>query len=115
MKKILLPLGILIAGAAMFFLLRSMRQPPQRLERPYRGPLVEAIAAPAQKVQVVVEGQGTVQSIELIRNGRVIQRHFPEDERSDVKLPGRAKCRIRYGWGPWKPVYQEGLEGDSGY
>ena len=40
--------------------------------------------------------------IELIRNGRVIERHFPEDHADEtVKLPGRAKCRIQYGWGPW--------------
>jgi hypothetical protein len=55
----------------------------------------------AREIKIRVEGQDTVKSIELIRNGRVIQRHFPEDERSDVTLPGRAKCRIRYGWGPW--------------
>jgi len=54
-----------------------------------------------REIKVRVEGQDLVHSIELIRNGRVIQRYFPQDECGDVKLPGRAKCRIRYGWGPW--------------
>jgi RND family efflux transporter MFP subunit len=69
MKKILLPLLILVAGAGGFALLRSLREPPQRVERPYQGPLVEVIAAPAGQVQVVVEGQGTVRpdaQIELV-------------------------------------------------
>ena len=60
MKKILLTLGILALGGGSYVLLSSMRQPPQRLERPYLGPLVETIAAPAQKIQIVVDGQGTV-------------------------------------------------------
>ena len=40
--------------------------------------------------------------IELIRNGRVIERHFPEDTaKLPAALPGRVQCRVRYGWGPW--------------
>ena len=58
--KILLPVLILVAGFGAFKLLAAMREPPQRAERIYAGPLVEAIAVPPQKVQVVVEGQGTV-------------------------------------------------------
>lgn len=58
--KILLPVFILAIGFGAFTLLASMREPPQRAERIYVGPLVEAIKAPPQKVQVVVEGQGTV-------------------------------------------------------
>ncbi len=58
--KILLPVLILVAGFGAFKLLAAMREPPQRAERIYAGPRVEAIAAPPQKVQVVVEGQGTV-------------------------------------------------------
>jgi RND family efflux transporter MFP subunit len=60
MKKTLLALGILALGVVLFVLLSSMRQPPQRLERPYLGPLVKTIAAPAQNIQIVVDGQGTV-------------------------------------------------------
>lgn len=55
-----------------------------------------------RQVDVRVEGQDSIAMIELLRNGRVIERHFPEDDAdSKVKLPGRAKCRIQYGWGPW--------------
>ena len=58
--KIVLPVLILALGFGAFQLLASMREPPQRVSRSYAGPLVEAIAAPLQQVQVVVEGQGTV-------------------------------------------------------
>ena len=55
-----------------------------------------------RQVDVRVEGQDSIAMIELVRNGRVIERHFPEDHAdATVKLPGRAKCRIQYGWGPW--------------
>ncbi len=58
--RILLPIFILAVGFGTFSLLASMSEPPQRAERVYLGPLVEVIAAPPQKVQVIVEGQGTV-------------------------------------------------------
>ena len=58
--KIVLPLLILALGFGAYQLLASMREPPQRVSRSYAGPLVEAIAAPLQQVQIVVEGQGTV-------------------------------------------------------
>ena len=58
--KIVLPILILALGFGAYQLLASMREPPQRVARSYTGPLVEAIAAPLQQVQVVVEGQGTV-------------------------------------------------------
>lgn len=55
-----------------------------------------------RQIDVRVEGQDSIAMIELIRNGQVIQRHFPEDHQSGpTKLPGNAKCRIQYGWGPW--------------
>jgi len=55
-----------------------------------------------RQIDVRVVGQDSLASVELIRNGRVIQRHFPEDQVTEpVKLPGRAKCRLHYGWGPW--------------
>lgn len=59
--KIVLPVVILALGFGAFQLLASMREPPQRVAPTYAGPLVEAMAAPLQQVQVVVEGQGTVQ------------------------------------------------------
>jgi hypothetical protein len=54
-----------------------------------------------REIDLRVEAQDSIAMIELVRNGQVIQRHFPEDHASTVKLPGRAKCRIQYGWGPW--------------
>lgn len=58
--KMVLPVLILALGFGAFQLLASMREPPQRVSPAYTGPLVEAIAAPLEQVQVVVEGQGTV-------------------------------------------------------
>jgi hypothetical protein len=55
-----------------------------------------------RQIDVRIEGQDSIAMVELIRNGRVIERYFPEDEvEGPIKLPGRAKCRIQYGWGPW--------------
>jgi hypothetical protein len=54
-----------------------------------------------REIDVRVEGQDAVEMVELVRNGRVIHRHFPGDTATPVTLPGRAKCRIRFGWGPW--------------
>ena len=58
--KTILPVIILAAGAATFFLLKSMQTEPERVARLNLGPLVKVIEAPAQRVQVIVEGQGTV-------------------------------------------------------
>lgn len=55
-----------------------------------------------RQFDIRVEGQDSLASVELIRNGRVIDRYFPEDHVEEpVALPGRGKCRVQYGWGPW--------------
>ena len=55
-----------------------------------------------RQIDIRVEGQDAIQMIELVRTGQVVERHFPGDHsRGAATLPGRAKCRIRYGWGPW--------------
>jgi hypothetical protein len=55
-----------------------------------------------RQIDVRAEGQDSIGMIELIRNGRVIKRHFPTDRaHRSAKLPGRVKCRFQYGWGPW--------------
>jgi hypothetical protein len=66
-------------------------------------PMGSELAATADRqFDVLVEGQDSVAMVELVRNGRVIERHFPEDHvPAPLKLPGRAKYRIQYGWGPW--------------
>jgi hypothetical protein len=62
----------------------------------------ELPATADRQIDVRVEGQDSVAMVELVRNGKVIERHFPEDHVSGpMKLPGRAKCRLQYGWGPW--------------
>jgi hypothetical protein len=55
-----------------------------------------------RQIDVRVVGQDSVALVELIRNGRVIQRHFPEDTiDGPLQLPGSARLRFQYGWGPW--------------
>lgn len=62
----------------------------------------ELPATADRQLDVRIEGQDALAMVELIRNGRVIDRHFPEDHiTGPLQLPGRAKCRIQYGWGPW--------------
>ncbi len=54
-----------------------------------------------REIDVRVEAEDSISMIELVRNGKVIERHFPEDRADALRLPGRSKCRIQYGWGPW--------------
>jgi len=62
----------------------------------------ELPATSHRALAITVVGQDSIDMIEVIRNGRVIQRHFPEDAITEpLTLPTRAKCRIQYGWGPW--------------
>jgi hypothetical protein len=64
------------------------------------GSALEAVAD--REIDVHVRGEDAIAMVELVRNGRVIDRHFPDDHADrPLKLPGRAKCRIQYGWGPW--------------
>lgn len=69
-------------------------------------PMGAALPATAERqIDVRVEAQDAIAMIELVKNGRVIARHFPEDEvRGPLKLPGRAKCRLQFGWGPWSAL-----------
>ena len=61
-----------------------------------------------RNIDVSVKAPDSIDSIELIRNGEVIRRDFPEDRRSPVSgLPGTAQCRIQYGWGPWSALTLE--------
>jgi len=62
----------------------------------------ELPATAERQIDVRVEGQDALASIELVRNGRTIERYFPEDHvEGPPQLPGRVKCRVQYGWGPW--------------
>ncbi|MBN2552753.1 MAG: hypothetical protein JXB06_08275 [Spirochaetales bacterium] len=63
---------------------------------------------PDRAFEVAVEAPDALEMIELLRNGRPIQRFFPEDRiDSPLKLPGRARCRFQYGWGPWSALSLE--------
>ncbi|MBD3308500.1 DUF3604 domain-containing protein [candidate division KSB3 bacterium] len=62
----------------------------------------ELPATAVRNIDVWVSGQDSIEMIELLRNGRTIKRHFPDDDISGpLTFPSRAKCRIQYGWGPW--------------
>jgi hypothetical protein len=39
--------------------------------------------------------------VELIRNGEPIARAFGKQKPALDPWPGRARCHVRYGWGPW--------------
>jgi len=63
-----------------------------------------------RQIDAVVVGQDSIEAIELIRNGATIDRRFPEDlHGEEVQLPGRAKCRVQYGWGPWAALGLDAL------
>jgi hypothetical protein len=61
----------------------------------------EVAATSDREIAVRVEAQDSIAMIELVRNGNVIERSFPEDTAKPVEFPGKAKCRVQYGWGPW--------------
>ena len=55
-----------------------------------------------RQIDVRVEAQDSLAMVELLRGGRVIERYFPEDHgETPPRLPGRVKCRVQFGWGPW--------------
>ena len=72
MKRMLLkilPALILLCGVAVFAVMVATRDAPERRHIVDAGPLVEAITAPAEQLQVIVSGQGTVRpsaQIELV-------------------------------------------------
>ena len=102
MRKVLLkgvlPLAIGLAGAAVYALLVGLSEPPRREEQPYKGPLVEVMNADPRAVEVVVEGQGTVQpgaQIELVPrvSGTVVWKS-PQLERGGFFHQGDLLARI---------------------
>ncbi len=55
-----------------------------------------------RRIEVEVSGWDDVAMVEVLRNNRVIHRHFPEDHAAPSQpFAGPVKCRIEYGWGPW--------------
>jgi len=78
--KGLLPLLILIVGAAAAAFIISAREAPDRVERPVLGPLVEVMPAQLTDVPVVVNGHGEVVArvaVDVVPQvvGRVVKVH----------------------------------------
>ncbi len=71
----------------------SMNEHPMGSELPYTDRRI---------FDIEVESPDSIEIAELVKNGRVIKRFFPDDSchRPD-KLPKRAKLKFQYGWGPW--------------
>lgn len=65
----------------------------------------EIPATRERRFQIDVNAPDSIESVELVRGERTIRRHFPADAISDHgRFPGRSRCRIRYGWGPWSAL-----------
>ena len=58
--RFIVPVAILIVGAAAFAALKLTKEAPARVERTSQGPLVETLDCAAGLVQVTVEAQGNV-------------------------------------------------------
>jgi len=58
--------------------------------------------ATERRIEVEVSGWDDLAMVEVLRNNRVIHRHFPEDHADPAQpFAGLVKCRVEYGWGPW--------------
>lgn len=62
----------------------------------------ELPSAAVRQAEVAVRGEDAVHMVELVKNGKVVKRHFPEDYVPDsLNVPMNGKVRVQYGWGPW--------------
>jgi RND family efflux transporter MFP subunit len=78
--KILLPIALLLVGVAGAVLLAYSRRPPERVERPVLGPLVEVMTTEVNTVDAVVRGTGEVRArttVEIVPQvaGMVVDLH----------------------------------------
>lgn len=65
----------------------------------------EMASTSTREIACSVEAMGEIDSVEVLKNGRVVHREFvptilPEDEYPG----GPAKVRIQWGWGPWSSL-----------
>ena len=59
-------------------------------------------ASGRRHLRVRVKAWDEIDKIELIKNSRVLHRHFPDQAApAPAGLPGRRVLRVEYGWGPW--------------
>ena len=71
-----------------------------RLNRQWMGSVIAFTAD--REIEVSVTGGDEIEHIDILKNGRVIHRHFPEDHiRPNSRWSGEALCRLEFGWGPW--------------
>lgn len=54
-----------------------------------------------RKIAVGVRGWDEIAMVELLCNGEPIARAFGRQQPALDPWPGRVRCRVRYGWGPW--------------
>ncbi len=54
-----------------------------------------------REMEVSVIAQDEIDRIEVLKNNRVMHRHFPADQERTGRWPGEALCRLEFGWGPW--------------
>ncbi len=57
--------------------------------------------ADKRRITVAVKAWDEIDKVELIKNNRVLHRHFPDAAGRPGPLPGRRLMRIEFGWGPW--------------
>jgi hypothetical protein len=61
-----------------------------------------------RRIEVAVTGWDQIDRVELLKNNRVIQRHFPMDRPPSVDCWSRpVLARFEYGWGPWAALGME--------
>ena len=58
--RFLFPVVIILAGVGAFAAMVMTKEPPEKVVKPYLGPLVESVAAPEHSTQVEVTGFGAV-------------------------------------------------------
>jgi RND family efflux transporter MFP subunit len=58
--RFLFPAVIILAGVGAFAAMVMTKEPPEKVVKPYLGPLVESVAAPQHSTQVEVTGFGAV-------------------------------------------------------
>lgn len=55
-----------------------------------------------RELSIEAAGEDEVERVDVIKNGRVMHRHFPEDHITpSTRWPGEVLCRLEFGWGPW--------------
>ncbi len=77
-RTIAIPVVVLLAGAAVTFMLVASRRPPVRKAAVQLGPLVEAVAVHPADVPVIIHGTGTARSPRTVQiipqvSGRIVE------------------------------------------